>query len=598
MFLPVTAEEMYEREIWQPDFVLVSADAYVDHPSFGHALIARLVEAEGFSVCIVAQPQTDADYTRFGEPKKGFLVSGGVVDSMVNNYSVAKRKRSRDVYSEGGEAGKRPDRATAVYCRALKRLYPDVPVIAGGIEASLRRLSHYDYWSDSVMHSVLVDSGADLIIYGMGENPILDLMKLARKNVPLSKVRDVRGTAYLTELASAPKEVREAVGGGQTQYTLLPSHARVVSDKKLYAKAFMLSYDNTDPVTASPLIQKQDETRYVVVNRPALPLTEAQMDRVYALPYERKPHPMYTRGVPAIEEVEWSVTAHRGCYGNCNFCALTYHQGRIVQARSEDSIVGEVERLAAADGFKGYIHDIGGPSANFHEPACAKQAEHGVCKGKNCIGYQPCPNLRVSHKKYLGVLRRARAVKGVKKVFVRSGIRYDYLMADPDRTFFNELVKYHISGQLKVAPEHCCDDVLQYMNKPAFENYLSFADEFAALTARHGLKQYLVPYLISSHPGCTLAGAIELTEYLMKIGYMPEQVQDFYPTPSTLSTTMYYCEFDPVSGKPMYVAKSPEDKAEQRALMQYRLKANRPIIKRALARAGRRDLIYKWFKER
>lgn len=592
MFLPVTVQELHERGIASPDFVIVSGDAYVDHPSFGHAIIGRLVESQGFSVAMLPQPVCDADYTRFGAPRIAFLVSPGVVDSMVNNYTVARNRREKDVYSEGGEAGKRPDRALTVYTQTLKRLYPDVPVIAGGIEASLRRLSHYDYWSDSVLHSVAYDSGADLLIYGMGEYPILELCKAAARGIPLGGLKNIRGTAYLTKLENAPKAVRQAVAGEkQDAYTVISSHERVATDKKLYCKAFIAAYDNTDPITGKGIIQKQDYDSYVVVNRPAPPLGEKEMDFVYGLHYERKPHPMYTRGVPAIEEVEFSVTAHRGCFGNCSFCALTYHQGRIITPRSEQSILAEVEEIAASPDFKGYIHDIGGPSANFHQPACDKQAEKGACGGRDCIGFSACPNLRVSHEKYLRILRRARSIKGVKKVFVRSGVRYDYVMLDPDKSFFDELVRHHISGQLKVAPEHCCDAVLAAMNKPAFAKYRAFYDEFYRRTKAAGKNQFLVPYFISSHPGCTLNGAIELTLYLKSIGYMPKQVQDFYPTPGTLSTTMYYTELDPRTLQPVYVAKSKEEKALQRALLQYRLPANRPLIEQALIRAGRRDAL-------
>lgn len=589
-FLPVTIEECYEREIWQLDFVLVSADAYVDHHSFGHAIIARLIESQGFTVGIVPQPVTDEDFLRLGEPKHAFLVSGGVVDSMVNNYSVAKRRRTEDVYSEGGDFGRRPDRATTVYAQALKRLFPHVPVIIGGIEPSLRRLSHYDYWSDSVMRSILYDSGADLLIYGMGENPIFDLCAAAKRKKPLGKLRNIRGTAYLTDAASAPADVAAVIAGEKRAgYTLLSSHERVAGDKRTYAKAFMVQYRNTDPFSADTLIQKQDNTQYAVVNRPALPLTEKQMDFVYALPFARAPHPMYTRGVPAIEEVKFSVTAHRGCFGNCAFCALTYHQGRIVTPRSDKSILDEVEEIAADPDFKGYVSDIGGPSANLHFPACDKQKTAGVCVDRECIGYKPCPNLKVDQSGYLNILRKARAVKGVKKVFVRSGLRFDYMLYDKDRTFMRELVRHHVSGQLKVAPEHVCDGVLKVMNKPPHALYEKFCGEYAEENAKAGKKQFLVPYLISSHPGCTLADAVELMEYLKSINYCPEQVQDFYPTPGTLATTMYYTELDPRTLEPIYVAKDPHEKAMQRALMQYRNPKNKRLIDEALSVVGRKS---------
>ena len=588
-FLPVTLSECYEREIWQLDFIVVSADAYVDHHSFGHAIIARLVESQGFTVGILPQPVTDEDFMSLGAPRHAFLVSGGVVDSMVNNYTVALRKRTADVYSEGGKFGRRPDRATSVYTRALKRLFPSIPVIIGGIEASLRRLSHYDYWSDSVMHSVLFDSGADLLIYGMGENPVLELCAMAARNKPLGKLRNIRGTAYLTTADEAPEAIAAAIAGERIQgVTLLSSHERVSSDKRLYAKAFMVQYDNTDPYTADVLVQKQDNTHYAVVNRPALPLTEKQMDFVYSLPYMRAPHPMYVKGVPAIEEVKFSVTAHRGCFGNCAFCAITYHQGRIVTPRSEKSILQEVERIAADPDFKGYIHDIGGPSANLHNPACEKQKKSGACKGRECIGYKPCPNLKADQSDYLNILRKARSIKGVKKVFVRSGLRFDYMLYDKDKTFMRELVRHHISGQLKVAPEHVCDGVLRFMNKPPHALYERFCDEYRKLNAAEGKKQYLVPYLISSHPGCTLSDAVELAAYLKKIGYCPEQVQDFYPTPGTLATTMYYTGLDPRNMQPVYTAKTPHEKAMQRALMQYKNPKNSALVEEALKLTGKK----------
>ncbi len=589
-FLPVTKQELNDRGIDAPDFVLVCGDAYVDHPSFGHAVIGRIAESFGFSVAVLAQPQNDNDYKRFGAPLKGFLVSGGVVDSMVNNYSVAKNRRDSDDYSDEGKAGLRPDRNVAVYCKALKRLYPDVPVIAGGIEASLRRLSHYDYWSDSVMNSILIDAPADLIIYGMGENPMTELLEAAKKNIPLNKLKNIRGTAYLTDIPSAPQEIKDAIEGKAGNCLLLSSHDRVKSDKKLYCKAFMVSYENTDPFFAKTLIQKQDYVHYAVVNPPAYPLSEKQMDSVYGLEYMRAPHPMY-KHVPAIEEVKFSVTAHRGCYGNCSFCAITYHQGKLIQKRSADNIVEEVGLLAKDKDFKGYIHDIGGPSANFHCSSCDKNASKGACKDKDCIGYETCKNLKVDHSEYLDILRRARRVPGVKKVFIRSGIRYDYLLADKDKTFFKELIEHHISGQLKVAPEHIADKTLKLMNKPPHETYEKFCGEFYRLNKEAGKNQFLVPYLISSHPGCTISDAVKLTEYLIKIGYMPQQVQDFYPTPSTLSTTMYYTGLDPRTLEPVYTAKTAEEKAMQRALLQYRLPKNRGLIEKALKIAGREDLM-------
>ncbi len=594
MFLPTTLQELYEREIWSPDFIIISGDAYVDHPSFGHALIARLIESQGFSVAIIAQPISDDDYTRLGKPNCAFMVSSGVVDSMVNNYTVNKTRRTQDVYSNEGKFGLRPDRATITYCKALKRLFPDVPVIAGGVEASLRRLSHYDYWSDSVMRSIAYDSGADLIIYGMGEKPILELTAMAKKRVPLNKIKNIRGTAYVTDINSATKEVKNCIlsGGSDSNYVMLPSHERVKSDVNAYVKAFNLAYQNTDPFSARPLIQKQDNSSYVVINAPSFAIDEKTMDFVYSLPFERTAHPSYTH-VPALDEVEFSVTAHRGCFGSCSFCALTFHQGRIVSARSENSIIDEVKLLTKKPNFKGYIHDIGGPSANFHAPACDKQATCGACKDKECIGYTPCKNLKISHEKILSVLRRARKVNGVKKVFVRSGVRYDYLLYDRDRSFFNELIAHHVSGQLKVAPEHCAVETLKNMNKPNFDLYREFYDEFYKITKKLGKNQFLVPYFISSHPGCTLQDAINLTEYLLEIGYMPKQVQDFYPTPGTKSTTAYYTGINPDTLQPVFVAKTKTEKAMQRALLQYRLPSNRDLIEKACVLAGREDMLAK-----
>lgn len=589
-FLPTSKKELQEREIDLLDFIVVSADAYVDHPTFGHALIGRLVESYGFSVGVIAQPVSDNDYKKLGMPTKAFLVSGGVVDSMVNNYNVSLTRRTEDVYSEDGKMGKRPDRATTVYCKALKKLFPDTPVIAGGIEASLRRLSHYDYWSDSVMRSICYDAPADLFIYGMGENPIAEICTYASKNIPLNKVKNIKGTFYLADSESASKDVKKAIADGdKSKYINISSHDRVCGDKKLYLKAFMMAYENTDPFTAKGIIQKQDYQSYAVVNPPSLPVTTENLDKVYALDFMRAPHPSYN-SVPAINEVKFSVSAHRGCYGNCSFCALTYHQGRIIQPRSEDNIIEEVEKLTKLDDFKGYIHDIGGPSANFHKPACDKQKTLGVCKNKECIGFKKCDNLKIDQSNYLNVLRRARAVKGVKKVFVRSGVRYDYLMADKDKSFFNELVTHHVSGQLKVAPEHVSENVLKLMNKPTHGVYKEFCDEFEAINKKLKKEQYLVPYFISSHPGCTIKDAVKLTEYLMDIHYMPLQVQDFYPTPSTLSTTMFYTELDPSTQKQIYVAKTKEEKSMQRALMQYRKPNNRALVVKGFKLAKREDL--------
>ncbi|MCL2598443.1 MAG: YgiQ family radical SAM protein [Firmicutes bacterium] len=569
-------------EVVGVDFVVVSGDAYVDHPSFGSALIGRLVQSLGFCVGVIAQPKKDADFCEFGAPKHGFLLAGGVVDSMVNNYYVSKKKRTEDEYSEGGVYGNRPDRCVDVYAKTLKRLYPDCPIIAGGLEASLRRLAHYDYWDDSVRKSILWTSGVDIVVYGMGENPMFDLLEYAKKGVHLGKVRDVKGTAYLASLDTVPKKVGQKLQeGGCKDLVVLPSCGQVSADKKAYFEAFDLSMQGMATADKT-LVQWQDERQFVVVNPPSSPLTQAQMDSVYALPFERTQHPRYKERVPALQEVEFSVTAHRGCFGDCAFCAITYHQGRIVQSRSEDNIIQECESLVDKPGFKGYIHDIGGPTANFHEPACDKQAKHGVCANRECVGGDGnCNQLKVDHTAYLSLLRRARSIKGVKKVFVRSGVRFDYIMSDMDQAFLQELAKHHISGQLKVAPEHASDSVLKHMNKPHFATYLAFKQEFEKATKACGMaKQYLVPYFISSHPGCTIADAVTLTEYLKEINYMPLQVQDFYPTPSTLATTMYYTEMDK-NHKPIFVAKKPHDKAMQRALLQWRLPKNKALIEEA-----------------
>lgn len=567
-----------------PDFVMVIPEAYVDHPSFGHAIISRLIESEGFSVAIISQPTKDSDYRAFGAPKTAFLVSGGVVDSMVNNYTVAKLRRKTDVYSEYGKAGKRPDRAVTVYTRTLKRLYPEVPVIIGGIEASLRRMAHYDYWADEVMPSVLVSSGADLLMYGMGERAWWDILDLLRKGVPITKIKDVEGTAYLSSYDDLSSAVREKLENKEAIFC--PSFEEVARDKRSYVKAHRLQYGNSNYISGKMLVQRNGKD-YVVVNPPSRPLTTEEMDRVYALPYERAPHPSYVGPVPAIEEVRFSITDHRGCFGNCSYCALTYHQGRAISARSKESVVKEAELLTKLPDFKGYIHDVGGPTANFRAPSCDRQKESGVCKDRQCIGYKPCPLLKVSHDEYLDILRAIRALPKVKKVFIRSGIRFDYLMMDKNPAFFEELCAHHVSGQLKVAPEHCCDNVLKIMNKPSFGVYEAFKARFDDYNVRHGLKQYLVPYLISSHPGCTVEDAVALTLYLKKIGYMPEQVQDFYPTPATRSTCIFYTGIDPETGEEVYVPKDPEEKKVQRALLQYRKKENADLIRPYLEKYGK-----------
>lgn len=580
MFLPVRREELDNP--YEVDFVLVSSDAYVDHPTYGHALIARLVQSLGFSIGIIPQPISDEEYLAFPEPKYGFLVSGGVVDSMVNNYTVAKRKRTDDVYSPKSKQGKRPDRQITVYCKNLKRLFPESPIIIGGIEASLRRFSHYDYWSDSVMRSILYDSGADILIYGMGENPIKDVLALVEKGVPVKKIKDVRGTCVLRPIADASKILEK--GGAE-----LPTYLECKTDKTSYARAFRQQARNTDALNATVLFQAQDDDVILVQNLPAFALTEKEMDDIYNLPFERNYHPMYEAegGIKSIEEVKFSVTSHRGCFGSCSYCALNYHQGRRVQKRSDESILKEIELLTQDKDFKGYIHDLSGPSANFREPACEKQIKHGACKDKYCIGYKPCKNLKVDHSGFLELLSKARKIPKVKKIFIRSGIRFDYVMYDADKSVLEVLVKHHVSGQLKVAPEHCSNKVLSCMNKPDFSVYKNFADRYKLINEKLGKKQYLVPYLISSHPQCNVKEAVELTEYLKSIHYQPEQVQDFYPTPSTRSTCMFYTGIDPDTMEKVFVPKSPEEKRMQRALLQYRKPENRVLVEKAYKIAGK-----------
>lgn len=585
-FLAVKKEELNGM---QPDFVYVTGEAYCDHPSFGTAIITRMLEHEGFLVAIISQPQKDSDYTEFGCPKYGFFVSSGVVDSMVNNYTVAKIPRTRDVYSEGGDVGKRPDRAVTVYTKALKRLFPNTPVVIGGIEASLRRFAHYDYWADKVLPSILVDSGADLLIYGMGETPILDIASRIKKGIPLNKMRDIEGICYLERFENLSKKLKSQIEEHSALFC--PGFEEVVESKKSYVKAFNMQSQNNDHLTGKILLQKQVDGKYLVQNIPQRACSVEEMDMVYSLPYERTYHPMYTRGVPAIEEVKFSVTSQRGCFGGCSYCAITYHQGRIIQKRSKESIIREVKIFTQDKDFKGYVHDVGGPTANFRNIACKYQKKSGVCLKKNCIGYKPCANLEVSHTEYLDLLRELRELEGVKKVFIRSGIRYDYLMMDSSDEFLIELIKHHVSGQLKVAPEHTEDSVLKLMNKPPFRVYKEFKAKYDSINQRLGKKQYLVPYLISSHPGCTIADAVRLAEYLKSINYMPEQVQDFYPTPSTKSTCMYYTGLNPDTLEEIFVPKSKEEKRMQRALLQYRKKENYDIVHKALELAGRKDLI-------
>ncbi len=583
-FLPVSVEDMRKEGIEQLDFVYVIGDAYVDHPSFGHAIISRVLQAHGYSVGIISQPDwKKADsIAALGRPRLGFLVSSGNMDSCVNHYSVSRKRRSTDAYTPGGQMGKRPDHAVVVYGNLIRRTYRDVPIILGGIEASLRRMAHYDYWTDSFKRSVLLDSQADLISYGMGEKSIVEIADALKSGIPVSDITFVAGTVYRT------KDISGVYDGVK-----LPSYDEMKADKSFYAASFAVQNENMDFCTGKPLIEEYPRGVYVVQNPPQPPLTTQEMDDIYALPYMRTYHPSYEKmgGVPAIAEIKFSLISNRGCFGGCSFCALTFHQGRTVQARSHESILAEAETLIKDPDFKGYIHDVGGPTANFRHPSCQKQLTCGVCKKKQCLFPEPCKNLYVDHSDYLELLRKLRALPGVKKVFVRSGIRFDYLLADSDDTFFRELVQHHVSGQLKVAPEHISDVVLKRMGKPENKVYERFAAKYKQLNAELGKKQFLVPYLMSSHPGSTLKEAIELAEYLRDLGYMPEQVQDFYPTPSTFSTVMYYTGIDPRDMKPVYVCRNPHEKAMQRALIQYRNPANYDLVYEALTKAGRTDLI-------
>ena len=569
-FLPVSRKDMEERGIEQLDFVYVIGDAYVDHPSFGHAIISRLLEAHGFRVGIISQPdwKDEKSISILGKPRLGFLVSAGNMDSMVNHYTVSRKRRQKDAYTPGGVMGKRPDNATIV--------------IIGGIEASLRRLAHYDYWSDSLKRSILLDSGADLISYGMGEHSIIEIAEALDAGIHVRDITFIAGTVYKTRMLD------EAV-----DTIVLPSYEKLKEDKLWYARSFYTQYCNTDAFAGKRLAEPYGEHLYIVQNPSAKPLTQMEMDDVYALPYKRTWHPSYDArgGVPAISEVKFSLVSNRGCFGGCSFCALTFHQGRIIQTRGHESIIKEAKQITEDKDFKGYIHDVGGPTANFRHPACEKQLKKGVCPNKQCLFPKPCQNMRADHKDYLILLRKLRKIPKVKKVFIRSGIRFDYLMADKDESFFRELVKYHISGQLKVAPEHVADKVLAKMGKPENAVYQKFVKKYEQLNRQEGMNQFLVPYLMSSHPGCSLTEAVELAEYLRDLGYMPEQVQDFYPTPSTISTCMYYTGVDPRTMEPVYVPKNPHEKAMQRALIQYRNPANYELVKEALLKAHRSDLI-------
>ena len=583
-YLPVSKQDMEERGLKQLDFVYVCGDAYVDHPSFGHAIICRILEAHGYSVGIIAQPdwKDDDSVAVLGEPRLGFFVSGGNMDSMVNHYTVNKRKRSEDAYSPGGRTGLRPDRATIVYGNLIRRRFKNSPIIIGGIEASLRRMGHYDYWSDSMKRSILLDSSADILSYGMGEKSTVEIADALNSGIGVEDITFIRGTVYK---ARSVEQVLDGIA--------LPAFSLEQDDKKKYAESFAIQYANTDPFTARALIEEYDHGVYVVQNPPAYPLTTQEMDDVYDLPYMNNAHPSYDKqgGVPAVNEIRFSITSNRGCFGGCSFCALTFHQGRIVQVRSHESIIREAVRMTGESDFKGYIHDVGGPTADFRHPACDKQLKHGVCRDRQCLYPRPCKNLRADHSDYVALLRKLRKLQGVKKVFIRSGVRFDYLMADKDDTFFNEMLKYHVSGQLRVAPEHISDKVLRYMGKPGNDVYESFLRKYEEYNKRTGKKQYAVPYLMSSHPGSTMREAIELAEYIRDLGYMPEQVQDFYPTPSTLSTVMYYTGLDPRDMKKVYVERNPHRKAMQRALIQYRDPKNYELVKEALLENGRADLI-------
>ena len=583
-FLPIDREDMKKRGWDEVDFVYVCGDAYVDHPSFGAAIITRILEAHGYRIGFIAQPdwKDDSSIQVFGRPRLGFLVSAGNMDSMVNHYTVSKKRRNQDAYTPGGVIGKRPDYATIVYCNLIRKVYKKVPIIIGGIEASLRRLAHYDYWSNTLKHSILMDSQANILIYGMGEHSVVEIADALDSGLAVEDITYVHGTVYHAKNLDSVYD-----------YEMLPSFDELKKDKKEYAASFYTQYCNTDSITAKCLVESYGNNGYVVQNPPSSPLTELEMDDVYELPYMRAYHPSYEKdgGVPALNEIKFSLTSNRGCFGGCSFCALTFHQGRVIQTRSHESLVNEAKEMTQDPDFKGYIHDVGGPTANFRHTACEKQKKYGVCTNKQCLFPKPCQNLKVDHKDYLALLKKIRQIPGVKKVFVRSGIRFDYVMADSDDTFLQELCKYYISGQLRVAPEHISDAVLDKMGKPHNAVYEQFIKRYQKVNATVGKEQFVVPYLMSSHPGSTLKEAVELAEYLRDLGYMPEQVQDFYPTPSTISTCMYYTGVDPRTMEEVYVPVNPHEKAMQRALIQYRNPHNYDLVKEALIKAGRTDLI-------
>ncbi len=582
-FLPISKSDMRKRGIEQLDFICVTGDSYVDHPTFGTAIISRVIEAEGFSVGILAQPgfRNANDMQKLGKPKYAFMVSSGNIDSMVAHYTVAKRKRSDDAYTAGGRAGRRPDRALTVYCKLIREAYPDVPIVIGGLEASLRRFAHYDYWDDAVHPSILCSTTADLLIYGMGEKQTIEIVRRLAAGESIDTMTDIHGTCYLTDPVNTPFTSAQC-----------PDFDAVCRNKKLYAKATKIQMAEQDEVRGKTIIQRHGN-KMLVQNPPMTALDGKELDRIYELPYMRTYHPIYESdgGVPAIKEVEFSITHNRGCFGACNFCSIAFHQGRKVTCRTHESIVREAVEMTKNPRFKGYISDVGGPTANFRSPSCALQKEHGLCKEKKCLAPKPCKNLIADHSDYVSLLRKLRGIKGVKKVFIRSGIRYDYMLCDSDDTFFKELVRYHVSGQLRVAPEHCSANVLDKMGKPHIESYRTFLKKYREETAKIGKEQYLVPYLMSSHPGSTLNDAIELSLFLKESGIHPDQVQDFYPTPGTVSTCMYYTGIDPISGNTVFVPKTPEEKAMQRALLQYYKPENRGIVRKALLLANRRDLI-------
>lgn len=589
MFLPINKYDMNERGWEEVDFVLVTGDAYVDHHSFGTAIIGRVLESHGYKVAILARPdyKSAEDFRRFGKPRLGFLINSGVVDSMVNNYSVFKNKRKKDEYGPGGKAGERPDRAVIVYANRAREAYKGVPIIIGGIEASLRRLGHYDYWSDSVRRSILLDSKADLLIYGMGERAIVEVADALDSGIDIKDITWIRGTCCKAKEAPADDE-----------WIKLPDFEQIKEDKKAYAESFAIQYKNNDSVTAKGLSEKYTDTIWVLQNPPQPPLEQEELDAVYELPFENEAHPMYTEsgGIPAFTEIKFSIVSSRGCFGGCSFCALTYHQGRQVRGRSKESIVEEARKLTEMKDFKGYIHDVGGPTANFRGPACQKQIKGGVCTDKDCLYPKVCPAIKANHKEYLDILKSVRSLDKVKKVFIRSGIRYDYLLADPNADrFIEELCKNHVSGTLKVAPEHIAPNVLKCMHKSSKEVFLKFSEKYKKTNEKIGKKQYLIPYLISSHPGSTMKEAVELALFLKEYGFVPDQVQDFYPTPGTLATCMYYTEMDPLTKEPVYVAKTLEEKKMQRALIHFHKPENRKTAEKALIAAGRQDLVPVFF---